>query len=69
MVYLVQSQPELSIWISKTLMILTTVAIEIDRSIHSALEHCPPTIICMSPCHSMFGMLADCLVGWCRRHW
>ena len=55
-VYLVQPQPELSTWISKTLLIVTPVTIEVNRSIHSALEHCLPTTIC--------GHITVCLECW-----
>ena len=41
-VYLVQSQPKLTIQITKAILVIGPAAIEVNRAIQSPLKHCPP---------------------------
>ena len=43
---LVQSEPKLSIQISKSSFIVSPAAEEINRAVQSFLEHCPPPTVC-----------------------
>ena len=42
-VYLVQSQPKLTIQITKAILVIGPAAMEVNRAIQSPLKHCPPT--------------------------
>ena len=47
-VYLVQSQPELAIQVTKAILVVGPAAVEINGAIQSLLEHCPsPTGCCL----------------------
>ena len=41
-VYLVQSQPKLTIQITKAILVIGPAAMEVNRAIQSPLKHCPP---------------------------
>ena len=43
---LVQSEPKLTIQISKASCVVFPAAIEINRAVQSLLEHCPPPTVC-----------------------
>ena len=45
-VYFVQSQPNLAIQVTKTILVVGPATVEINGAIHSLLEHCPPPTGC-----------------------
>ena len=44
--YLVQSQPKLAIKVAKAILVVGPAAVEINGTVYSLLEHCPPPTVC-----------------------